>query len=182
MSALKVWDIPGGIHPPEHKTLSNGTPIQQPPLPRRLIVPLAQHLGAPAEPCVAVGERVLKGQKVAEATSAVSAPVHAPTSGVVSVIGLQPYPHTSGLPSAAIVIDSDGQDEWIACEAISDYRALEPTELLARIRQAGIAGLGGAGFPTAVKLAARPAQQIRTLIINGTECEPLNVLSGNGEF
>ncbi|MBS4148504.1 electron transport complex subunit RsxC [Pseudomonadota bacterium DY0742] len=172
MSALKVWDIPGGIHPPEHKTLSNGTPIQQPPLPRRLIVPLAQHLGAPAEPCVAVSERVLKGQKIAEATSAVSAPVHAPTSGVVSFIGPQPYPHTSGLPSAAIVIDSDGQDEWIACEAISDYRALEPTELLARIRQAGITGLGGAGFPTAVKLAARPAQQIRTLIINGTECEP----------
>ncbi|WAN08849.1 electron transport complex subunit RsxC [Stutzerimonas balearica] len=172
MSALKVWDIPGGIHPPEHKTLSNGTPIQQPPLPRRLIVPLAQHLGAPAEPCVAVGERVLKGQKIAEATSAVSAPVHAPTSGVVSFIGPQPYPHTSGLPSAAIVIDSDGQDEWIACEAISDYPALEPTELLARIRQAGITGLGGAGFPTAVKLAARPAQQIRTLIINGTECEP----------
>ncbi|HCW96004.1 MAG TPA: electron transport complex subunit RsxC, partial [Pseudomonas sp.] len=95
MSALKVWDIPGGIHPPEHKTLSNGTPIQQPPLPRRLIVPLAQHLGAPDEPCVAVAERVLKGQKIAEATSAVSAPVHAPTSGVVSFIGPQPYPHTS---------------------------------------------------------------------------------------
>ncbi len=172
MSALKVWDIHGGIHPPERKDLSNRGPVQQPPLPARLVVPLAQHLGAPAEPCVSVGQRVLKGQKIAEASSFVSAPVHAPTSGVVGFIGPQPYPHPSGLPNTAIVIDSDGLDEWTTLQPTADYRALEPTALLELIREAGISGLGGAGFPTAVKLAARPTQQIRTLIITGTECEP----------
>ena len=85
--ATKVWDIPGGIHPAEHKTLSNRTPIQPAPLPKQLIVPLAQHLGAPAESCVQLGERVLKGQKIADAAGLISAPVHAPTSGVVSFIG-----------------------------------------------------------------------------------------------
>src|SRR5690606_13074015 len=84
----------------------------------------------------------------------------------------QPYPHVSGLQAPAIVIDSDGQDQWIALTPHADYRHLESAELLALIRQAGINGLGGAGFPTAVKLTARPTQKIHTLIINGTECEP----------
>ncbi|MBU3059077.1 electron transport complex subunit RsxC [Pseudomonas indica] len=172
MTSLKVWDIHGGIHPAERKTLSNHTPIQPAPLPKRLVMPLGQHIGSPAEPCVTLGERVLKGQKIAEASSFVSAPVHAPTSGVVSFIGPQPYPHVSGMPAAAIVIDSDGLDEWIELAPCADYRSLEPSALLERIRQAGIAGLGGAGFPTAVKLTARPQQKIHTLIINGTECEP----------
>ncbi|NKQ10410.1 electron transport complex subunit RsxC [Pseudomonas sp. SST3] len=172
MSSLNVWDIHGGIHPPERKELSNRTPIQQPPLPARLVVPLAQHLGAPAEPCVTLGERVLKGQKIADATGFVSAPVHAPTSGTVSFIGPQPYPHVSGMLSAAIVIDSDGQDEWIELQPQTDYRAQQPAELLELIRQAGISGLGGAGFPAAVKLTAPPTRKIRALIINGTECEP----------
>ena len=171
-AALKVWDIPGGIHPAERKELSNRGPILYPPLPRQLILPLAQHIGAAAEPCVSVGERVLKGQKIAESNGFVSAPLHAPTSGVVSFIGPQPYPHVSGLLAAAIVIDSDGLDEWAPLAPCPDYRALEPDELLARIRDAGISGMGGAGFPTAVKLSARPSQKIHTLIINGTECEP----------
>ena len=172
MTSLNVWDIHGGIHPPERKELSNRTPIQQMPLPARLIVPLTQHLGAPAEPCVVLGERVLKGQKIAEASGFVSVPVHAPTSGTVSVIGPQPYPHVSGMSAMAIVIDSDGQDQWIELEPKPDYRQLPAAELLEVIRQAGINGLGGAGFPTAVKLTAPPTQAIRTLIINGTECEP----------
>jgi electron transport complex protein RnfC len=172
MTSMNVWDIHGGIHPPERKELSNRTPIQQPPLPARLVVPLAQHLGAPAEPCVTLGERVLKGQKIAEATGFVSAPVHAPTSGTISFIGPQPYPHVSGMLSAAIVIDSDGQDDWIALQPQPDYRTMQPAELLEKIRQAGISGLGGAGFPTAVKLTAPPTRKIRALIINGSECEP----------
>src|SRR5690554_3924318 len=172
MTALTIWDIPGGIHPPERKDLSNRTPIQPAPLPRRLVLPLSQHLGAPAEPCVAVGERVLKGQKIAEAQGTVSVPLHAPTSGTVSFIGPQPYPHASGMTAPAIVIDSDGQDEWITLQPHPDFRALEPAALLELIREAGINGLGGAGFPTAAKLGARPAEKIHTLIINGTECEP----------
>ena len=172
MTSLNIWDIHGGIHPPERKELSNRTPVQRPPVPTKLVVPLAQHLGAPAEPCVALGERVLKGQKIAEASGFVSAPVHAPTSGIVNYIGPQPYPHVSGMLSAAIVIDSDGQDEWIELRPQADYRAMPADKLLETIRQAGISGLGGAGFPTAVKLTAPPSQKIRTLIINGTECEP----------
>ena len=172
MTALTIWDIPGGIHPPERKDLSNRTPIQPAPLPRRLVLPLSQHIGAPAEPCVAVGERVLKGQKIAEAQGTVSVPLHAPTSGTVSFIGPQPYPHASGMTAPAIVIDSDGQDEWITLQPHPDFRALEPAALLELIREAGINGLGGAGFPTAAKLGARPAEKIHTLIINGTECEP----------
>ena len=169
---LKVWEIPGGIHPAERKELSNQAPIQQAPLPARLILPLSQHIGAPAEPCVSVGQRVLKGQKIAECSAYVSAALHAPTSGTVSFIGAQPYPHASGLPAPAIVIDSDGLDAWAPLSPCPDYRSLDAETLLERIREAGISGLGGAGFPTAVKLSARPSQKIHTLIINGTECEP----------
>ncbi len=172
MTALKIWDIHGGIHPPEHKDLSNRTPIQPAPLPKRLVLPLTQHLGAPAEPCVTLGEQVLKGQQIAVASGFVSAPLHAPTSGVVSFIGPQPYPHVSGMLANAIVIDSDGEDKWIDLHPQPDYRELERPALLELIRQAGISGLGGAGFPTAVKLSPPPTQTIRTLIINGTECEP----------
>ncbi|MDH1623246.1 electron transport complex subunit RsxC [Pseudomonas chengduensis] len=168
----RIWDIPGGIHPAERKELSNRTPIQQAPLPARLTLPLGQHIGAVAEPCVVVGQRVRKGQKIAEATGFVSAPLHAPTSGTVSFIGPQPYPHVSGMLAPAIVIDSDGLDEWIDLTPHPDYRHMDSAELLALIRDAGISGLGGAGFPTAVKLTARPTQKIHTLIINGTECEP----------
>jgi electron transport complex protein RnfC len=177
MSALHkaealIWDIPGGIHPAERKELSNRTPIQPAPLPKRLTLPLNQHIGAPAEPVVAVGERVLKGQLIAAATGFVSVPVHAPTSGTVSFIGPQPYPHVSGMLAPAIVIDSDGVEEWIELTPQPDYRHLDNSALVELIRQAGISGLGGAGFPTAVKLNARPTQKIHTLIINGTECEP----------
>jgi len=171
-AAAKIWNIPGGIHPPERKELSNRTPIQPAPLPKRLILPLSQHIGAPAEPLVAVGERVLKGQKIADAAGFVSVAVHAPTSGSVTFIGPQPYPHASGMLAPAIVIEADGLDQWCALEPCADFRALAPEALLAKIRDAGINGLGGAGFPTAVKLTARAQQKIHTLVINGTECEP----------
>ena len=172
MSAQSFFDIPGGIHPAERKELSNRTPIQFPPLPGQLTLPLAQHIGTPAEPCVSVGQHVLKGQIIAEATTAVSAPVHAPTSGTVSFIGPQPYPHVSGMLAPAIVIDSDGLDEWAPLQPCTHFQQLPAAELLEKIRQAGVTGLGGAGFPTAVKLSSRPQQKIHTLIINGTECEP----------
>jgi Na+-translocating ferredoxin:NAD+ oxidoreductase subunit C len=172
MSLIQLWDFPGGIHPAENKQQSNSRPIQPAPLPKRLILPLNQHIGAPAQPCVVVGEHVLKGQLIATANGVISVPVHAPTSGTVSFIGPQPYPHVSGLLSDAIVLDSDGVEQWCALAPCADYQRLAPSELLERIRAAGISGLGGAGFPTAVKLSARVAQKIHTLIINGTECEP----------
>ena len=171
-SPIRIWDIPGGIHPQENKLQSLGHGIETPPLPRELIVPLQQHIGARAEPCVAVSEKVLKGQLIAEASGFVSCPLHAPPSGTVTAIGPAPYPHASGLEEWAIRIEADGEDRWCELDPISDFRALEPAALLDIIRAAGISGLGGAGFPTAVKLKARPEQKIHTLIINGTECEP----------
>ncbi|MBM7060485.1 electron transport complex subunit RsxC [Pseudomonas sp. UL073] len=172
MTAMQLWAMPGGIHPPINKRQSTALPLQRPPLPRRLVLPLNQHIGAPAEPLVQVGERVLKGQLLAAASGFVSLALHAPTSGTVSYIGAQPYPHVSGLPAPAIVIDSDGLDQWCELQPCAEFRSLAPGELLARIRGAGINGLGGAGFPTEVKLSARPAEKIHTLVINGAECEP----------
>jgi Na+-translocating ferredoxin:NAD+ oxidoreductase subunit C len=170
--AIRIWDIPGGIHPPEHKHESTQRGLEIAPIPARLILPLQQHIGARAEPCVQVGDRVLKGQVIAEASGLVSCPLHAPTSGTIAAIGPAPYPHASGLEEWAITLESDGQDQWIDLEPIADYRQLEAATLLELIREAGVSGLGGAGFPTAAKLKARPEQKIHTLIINGTECEP----------
>ncbi len=168
----KIWDIHGGVHPPENKTQSNARPIASIALPRTLTLPLNQHIGAPAEPVVAVGDHVLKGERIARAQGAVSASVHASTSGTVVAIEARPIPHPSGLSAPCIVIESDGEDRWGHREALPDWQNAEPATLLQHIRQAGIAGMGGAGFPAAVKLKPREDQHINTLILNGTECEP----------
>ena len=168
----RIWDIPGGIHPPQNKAQSTARGLEQMPLPARLILPLLQHIGNRAMPVVQIGERVLKGQLIAEANGPISCPLHAPTSGIVRAIEPAPYPHASGLAELAIVLESDGQDEWAELQPLPDYRDMQPLELLERIRAAGISGMGGAGFPTAVKLASRPDHHIDILIINGTECEP----------
>jgi electron transport complex protein RnfC len=141
-------------------------------IPEELTLPLSQHIGAPATPIVAVGERVLKGQMIAEAQGFVSVPVHAPTSGTITAVEDRPIAHPSGLAAPCIVLASDGEDEWLAHEGQEHYEKLDKAELLNRIRNAGIAGMGGAGFPAAVKLSVKPDVRIETLIINGTECEP----------
>jgi H+/Na+-translocating ferredoxin:NAD+ oxidoreductase subunit C len=168
----KVFDFHGGIHPRENKHQSTGTAIVDAGIPPELILPLAQHIGAPAVPVVAVGEHVLKGQLIAAARGLVSVPIHAPTSGTVTAIEERLVAHPSGLKAPCIVIASDGRDEWIAHSGTPDYQSLARAELVERIRNAGIAGMGGAGFPTAVKLSVKPGSPIDTLIINGTECEP----------
>jgi len=168
----KIFDFHGGIHPPENKDQSLQQPIREAGIPPELVLPLSQHIGAPAVPVVAVGERVLAGQLIAEAAGFVSVPVHAPTSGTVTAIEDRLIAHPSGLSAPCIVIATDGRDEWTAHRGIPDYRQASPGELLTRIRDAGIAGMGGAGFPTAVKLTTREGSRVATLIINGTECEP----------
>ncbi len=168
----KIFDFHGGIHPPENKHQSLGGPIRDAGIPPELVLPLSQHIGAPAKPVVAVGERVRKGQLIAAASGAVSVPLHAPTSGTIAALEDRLIAHPSGLCAPCIVITTDGRDEWIELEPTPDYRALAPQELLARIRNGGIAGMGGAGFPAAVKLSTRPGSSVATLIINGTECEP----------
>ena len=169
----KVWDFHGGVHPPENKHQSVGQPIVFAGIPGELTFPLNQHIGAAAEPVVEVGERVLKGQVIARAVGLISAPLHASTSGTVVAIEPRPVAHPSGLSANCIVIASDGRDEWIEDGGVDDFRSLEKPALLEMIRNAGIAGMGGAGFPTSVKLAVNPgAGGIQTLILNGTECEP----------
>lgn len=171
-SQPQIHKLPGAIHPPDNKLQSTQRGIEQLPLPQQLTVPLLQHIGSVAEPVVQVGEQVLKGQLLAKASSQLSCPVHAPTSGIITAIGPAPYPHPSGLPELAISIDSDGEDRWTSLQPHSDYQTLEPLAVLHIIQAAGVSGLGGAGFPTAAKLSIGPEQQIHTLIINGTECEP----------
>ncbi|MEX1033512.1 MAG: electron transport complex subunit RsxC [Cellvibrionaceae bacterium] len=166
----KLWDIPGGIHPPEHKEQSLGRSLIDLPLPPIIVLPVSQHLGAPAEPIVAVGDKVLKGQLIASGNETISANVHASTSGIVIAIEERPLPHPSGMNGLCIVIEPDGADQWTELPSCNDYRQLEPPALLERIQAAGIAGMGGAGFPTAVKLGS--PLKIETLIVNGTECEP----------
>lgn len=168
----RIWDIPGGVHPPENKVQSSGAPIRPAPIPERLYIPLQQHIGAPAKPIVNVGDQVLKGQKIGEASGFVSAPVHAPTSGTVDAIALHPVQHPSQIDSLCIVIRPDGEDRWIERAPLADYRSHSKQEVLERIREAGIAGMGGAGFPTAVKLGVKPDSHIEQLILNAVECEP----------
>ncbi|GAB3095193.1 electron transport complex subunit RsxC [Aestuariicella hydrocarbonica] len=168
----KIWSIPGGIHPEENKSQSLQLPLGEVALPSELIFPLSQHIGAPAKPIVTVGERVLAGQKIADAKGMISAAVHASTSGTVTAIEDRTLPHPSGLSGPCIVLAADGKDEFAAFEACEDYLSLDKAVLVQKIREAGIAGMGGAGFPTAVKLSPRANQPIDTLIINGTECEP----------
>ncbi len=168
----KIFDFHGGIHPPENKGQSLHGGIRDAGIPPELVLPLSQHIGAPANPVVAVGEQVLKGQMIAEAPGFVSVPLHAPSSGTVTAIEDRLIAHPSGLTAPCIVIETNGRDEWAKLSGAPDYLELEPGDLLARVRNAGIAGMGGAGFPTAVKLATRPDSSVQTLVINGTECEP----------
>ncbi|MES9990593.1 MAG: electron transport complex subunit RsxC [Candidatus Thiodiazotropha sp.] len=167
----ELWRFHGGLHLPEKKEMSLKSPLQQAKLPQRLILPLQQHIGVQAQPQVAVGDRVLKGQSIAASAAPVSAPVHAPTSGTIVEITEHLVPHPSGLSSQCIVIEPDGDDRWCELpEPISDFRAVDSQTLRQRIRESGIVGMGGATFPSAIKL--NPGKPIKTLIINGAECEP----------
>ena len=171
-SLIKVWELPGGIHPPEHKSQSLQLPLGSLPLPPVLVIPLNQHIGTPAQPVVQVGERVLAGQLIGAADGTFSANTHASTSGTVVAIEERAIPHPSGMNSESVVIEPDGKDEWVELTPCENYLSLDRLALLDKIRAAGVAGLGGAGFPTAIKLAPKSTQVIDTLILNGAECEP----------
>lgn len=171
-SLIRVRDIPGGIHPPENKKQSLQLPLGNIPLPPVLVIPLNQHMGTPAQAVVNIGDKVLAGQLIGAADGPFSANTHASTSGTVIAIEECAIPHPSGIAAESIVIQPDGLHAWITTEECTDFRALDRLDLLDKIRAAGIAGLGGAGFPTAVKLAPKSTQIIDTLILNGAECEP----------
>jgi electron transport complex protein RnfC len=169
---MKLFKLRGGVHPEGRKSSSADTAIRAMPLPSRLYVPLQQHVGVPAKPVVQVGEKVLAGQLIGAGQGNISAPVHAPTSGRVVAIGDHPAPHPSGLPAATVTIEPDGEARWFESDLPADPFALAPNEISARVGAAGIVGLGGASFPSAVKLKLSRKSGVDTLIINGGECEP----------
>lgn len=172
-SGRRLWHFHGGLHLPDEKALSNQTPVQPHWLPPLLVLPLRQHIGQAAEPLVQAGDEVLKGQLIAQGTGLVSANLHAPTSGRILEIATRPIAHVDGLGDLCILLEPDGKETWAELpEPMPDYARLDPGKIIERIRWAGIVGLGGATFPSAVKLSPGPDFAIHTLIINGAECEP----------
>jgi Na+-translocating ferredoxin:NAD+ oxidoreductase subunit C len=165
-----VFRFHGGVHPPENKTQSTQLPIGRLPMPKQLVLPLRQHVGNIPKTKVAIGDKVLKGQLIAEAEGAVSAAIHAPTSGIVSAIGEAVIPHPSGLPDHCITITPDGEDSWIERHP-QDWRTTDVDTLINSLHLSGIVGLGGATFPTQIKLRSGKTT-IHTLVINAAECEP----------
>jgi electron transport complex protein RnfC len=170
---MKLFKIRGGVHPDDLKVLSAGRPIEDLELPPLLHIPLQQHIGALATPVVRRGQKVAKGQLLANSQGVISAPVHAPTSGRIVGIGSYPAHHASGLNVRTISLQPDGEDRWSEdIRGEVDPFALDLDEVAARVSAAGIVGMGGATFPSAVKLNLRKRYRLHTLVINGAECEP----------
>ncbi len=161
-----------GVHPDDHKRPAADQPVRTMPVPAKLYLPLQQHLGGPARPIVLVGQKVKKGELIAEAQGMVSAPIHAPTSGMIVAVTEITAPHPSGLSLPAIILESDGADEWCELVGCDDPFALAPADIGKKVAAAGVVGLGGAAFPSAVKLIGASRAQVTTLVINGGECEP----------
>jgi Na+-translocating ferredoxin:NAD+ oxidoreductase subunit C len=171
MGLRELFSFTGGVKPASHKAESNQGPIVVAPLPAVLRVPLRQNAGLPSRPLVEAGDRVLKGQVIAGPGGSISVATHAPTSGTVRGIETHGIPHPSGLSAPCVVIEADGEDRWTELTPV-DPCALAADELRARVRDAGVVGLGGAAFPSHVKTQHNPSQRIDTLILNGAECEP----------
>ncbi len=162
----------GGLKLPGFKSISMSQATEDAPLPKLLTLPLKQHIGHAAEAIVKIGDQVLKGQMIAAAQDYVSTPIHAPSSGKVIAIEKRLVPHPSGIPADCIVIETDGEERWTELSPHTNYRQLDASALRNVIRDAGIVGLGGAGFPSFIKLNPGPGNIINTLILNGAECEP----------
>ena len=160
----------GGIHPPDKKTLAANSPITEAKSPKIVVIPLSQHAGAPCKPVVTIGQEVKKGEMIGEPGGFVSAPVHSSVSG--KVIAISEFPNAMGRMVNSIVIENDLKEEWTALKDAPDYMNHSLEELMEKIKAAGIVGLGGAAFPTAVKLSPPKEKPIDVVIINGAECEP----------
>ncbi|MDP3086988.1 MAG: electron transport complex subunit RsxC [Methylotenera sp.] len=166
-----VFKFNGGVHPHEHKAESTTLPIAQLSIPEKLTLPLRQHVGHMPKVLVKVGDFVLKGQMLAEPEGMLSAAIHAPTSGTITAINEQVIPHPSGLPDMCITLTPDGKDTWAQLQP-TDWRNTDKKVLVDKLRASGIVGLGGATFPTHIKLRANGKSNVHTLVINAAECEP----------
>ena len=163
----------GGLRLTAHKSAATANPIYEVPVPGQLILPIAQHVGDPAQPIVGIGERVLKGQLVAESEGSLSAPIHASSSGKIVAIERWPISRRDGDPGPCIILETDGEDRPVErWEEPPPYDTLPPDVLLQMILQGGIVGLGGAVFPTAQKLMQANTCELEYVILNGVECEP----------
>ncbi len=161
----------GGIHPKDGKSYTADKPIESVPFPEKVIIPMRQHIGALCVPIVKVGDTVYKGQTIAKSDAFVSSPIHATISG--EIIDISEYPHASGNKCLSIVIKSDGLDQWIEGIPLQrDWQKMEIKELNEIIKNSGIVGMGGAAFPTHIKLSPGPDKKIDTFILNAAECEP----------
>lgn len=170
---MKLFPIRGGIHPDYRKELTNEKAIVALPMPTALYIPLQQHIGAPAEVLVKEGDQVKKGQMIARSGGTVSSPQHAPTSGRIQAITAIPAPHPSGLAQTTIVIEPDGKNEWGELPApIADPFAADGHTINERVAASGIVGMGGAAFPSAIKLNLGTQKKLEILLLNGAECEP----------
>ncbi|WP_292597683.1 electron transport complex subunit RsxC [Mesotoga sp. UBA6090] len=168
---MRLPTFRGGVHPPERKELSQDSHLSVLPLPERVYVFLANHAGIPAKPIVNIGDKVKTGQLIAESGGFISANLHSPLTGEVKEIAKYFHP-TLSKPDDAIVIERSGDDEWELLQPAKSYDQFEPEEIVQRIKSAGIVGLGGAMFPTSVKLSPPKEKKIDLLVINGAECEP----------
>ncbi len=167
------YSFTGGITLAAHKDESCAVALGQAKIPKTLVVPVLQHLGHADEAVVEAGNHVDRYQVIAKSDALISVPIHAPTSGVVVAVEDRPVPHPGGLSARCIVIESDGKDTAIDTgDGVEDFRDLDPVDIRRLVREAGIAGLGGATFPTSVKLTTQPGQELQSLILNGAECEP----------
>ena len=160
----------GGIHPSDKKELAAHSPITDAKAPKIVIIPLSQHIGAPCNAVVSIGQEVKKGQVVGEPSAFVSSPVHSSVSGKAVAIG--EFPNAMGRMVNSVVIENDGKEEWTALKDNPDYISLSPEELKEKVKAAGIVGMGGAAFPTSVKLSPPKEKKIDAVLINGAECEP----------
>jgi electron transport complex protein RnfC len=171
-SSMKAKTFPHGIHPPEGKESTAEKALEFLPSPEKVVIPLHQHFGNPAEPLVKKGEEVFLGQKIGEAKSLFSASVHASVSG--KVLSVDGHNHPLGKPVLSVTITNDGEDRVQSDgEETEDPFALGPDQIRQKVKDAGIVGLGGAAFPTAVKITPPKDKPIDTVILNGCECEPI---------
>jgi electron transport complex protein RnfC len=166
----KPRSFSGGTHPPGNKELSSGCAIQRLPAPEVVKVPLCQHLGAPSRPTVKPGETVLRGQEIGSQNGFISIPTHSPVQGTVLRVEDITLPHRRYGP--AVVIQTESEEGGQVFEPWSDHTSRSPEEIIERVKQAGICGMGGASFPSYVKLSPPSDKKIEMLIINGVECEP----------
>ncbi|PKL51527.1 MAG: electron transport complex subunit RsxC [Nitrospira bacterium HGW-Nitrospira-1] len=160
----------GGIHPPGKKTLAASNPIVESKPPKIIVIPLSQHIGAPCNPIVSIGQEVKKGEVVGEPAGFVSSPVHASVSG--KVVAIAEFPNAMGRMVNSVVIENNFKEEWAALKDNPDYLRLPPDALKEKVKAAGIVGMGGAAFPTVVKLSPPKEKSIDAVLINGAECEP----------